>query len=336
MFPSEYAGWMSSDSPHFPAQSARRSPQTSFAHRFDWWRALVRVLASVESIRDGRAMYLLLASFSGGGLALACARASLGRAELAWAIGQGAAALFITFYGSNATGLLMMDRAMGRPRREIRDAVFDALGVGHRVLLIWSVVCVVVAALAALVWALFWLSSLPVVGPWVYAVVVPFTVVLMGWAIVAVMAVLAPLAGPTVWSGTSTKDSVCLLGRFLREQLLQAAVLAGALSVLTALVGAVTSALVFAGGRVMAELSIWLLGVDVEPQLFMAGLFGHGLQVVSLPGVPASAVPYLTAATIGGGVVFAIGLVLPTLVYLRGVCEIHVTLRGRLAELDRR
>ena len=64
---------------------------------FDWWGSLGRVLASVEAVRDGRALYVLLAAFVGAGLALAAARASLGCSELNWAIGQGAAALFVAF-----------------------------------------------------------------------------------------------------------------------------------------------------------------------------------------------------------------------------------------------
>ena len=80
---------------------------------FDWWRAIVRVLGSIEAVRDGRAMYVLLGAFAGAGLAFATAQASMARGELPWAVGQGAAALFIVFYGSNAAGLLLMDRAMG-------------------------------------------------------------------------------------------------------------------------------------------------------------------------------------------------------------------------------
>ena len=44
------------------------TPPESFAsllasrRRFDWWQALVRVLSSIEAVRDGRALYVLLAS----------------------------------------------------------------------------------------------------------------------------------------------------------------------------------------------------------------------------------------------------------------------------------
>src|SRR3990167_4957304 len=86
--------------------------QPGLAPRFDWWQALVRVLASIEALRDGRAMYVLLSAFAGAGLSIATAQASLARSEVNWAIFQGSLGLFIAFYGSHAAGLLLMDRAL--------------------------------------------------------------------------------------------------------------------------------------------------------------------------------------------------------------------------------
>jgi len=296
--------------------------------RFDWWQALVRVLSSIEAVRDGRAMYVLLAAFAGAGLAMACARAALGRGEMNWAIGEGAAALFIAFYGSNAAGLLLMDRAVGRPARDVMQAVEDALGIGHRVLLALLVMLLAVAGIAAGLLGLYWLSGLPVVGPWLFIVVVPVTVLIIGLTMMATLAVVAPLTGPTVWAGASSKQSVRTLVHMIRERLLHAAVLMGGLSLATAVVGAVSSVMVLLGGRVMAEASIFVLGVDIPPEALMAGLFGQSVQVANAAALPPQALRYIASATVGGGVVFALALVLPTLVYLRGVCEIFLTLQA--------
>lgn len=302
--------------------------------RFDWWQAVVRVLGSIEAVRDGRAMYVLLAAFAAGGLAFAMAQASLGRDDVPWAVGQGAAALFIVFYGSNAAGLLLMDRALGRPAREVTDAVLDALGVGHRVLITLAVVGLAAAALLAALAGLFWLCRLPTVGPWLYALVVPLTVVVLGLAMLAGGAVVGPLTGPTVWAGASSWQSVRQVGRFLRHHVLHAAVMMVGLSLVTGLVGAGTGFVVMAGGRLMAEASVWLTGVDVPPEVLMVGLFGGGLHNINAQVVPPQALRHIHAAAIGGGVVFSLALVMPTLVYLRGVCEIYLTLRGRDAELQ--
>lgn len=301
--------------------------------RFDWWQALVRVLSSIEAVRDGRALYMLLGVFCGAGLAMATAVASFGRNELNWAIGQGTAALFVAFYGSNAAGLLLMDRAMGRPVRDVWQALEDALGIGHRVLLALLVMLSVGAALAAALLGLYWLSGLPRVGPWVFVLVVPATVLIIGLTMLAAVAVVAPLTGPTVWAGASSWQAVLMLFRLIRERLLQAAVLMGGLSLATGLVGAATSVMVLVGGRVMAEVSVLMLGVDIPPQALMAGLFGKTVLISDVAAVPARTLSYISAASVGGGMVFAVALVLPTLVYLRGVCEIYLALRAADREL---
>ncbi len=309
-----------------PSASPHSTPIAARVPRFDWWHALVRVLSSVEAIRDGRAMYVLLSSFSGAGLAMATARASLARGELAWAVGQGALGLFIAFYGSNATGLLLMDRALGREPRDVVTALEDALGIAHRVLISLACMLTMGAALVAALLGLLWLSALPVVGPWVFALTVPITVVSLGGLVVAGAAVVGPLTGPTVWSGSSSVESVRTLLIFIRRHLLQASLLVLALSGVTALVAAGTSLIVMLGGRLMAEASVWMLGIDLAPEVLMIGLFGGGLHNINAQVVPKEALAHTAAAAIGGGVVFALALVLPTLVYLRGVCEVHLAL----------
>jgi len=105
-------------------------------------------------------------------------------------------------------------------------------------------------------------------------------------------------------------------------------VLVGALSLVTGLVGAASSVMILVGGRVMAEASVFVLGVDMPPETLMAGLMGYSVGNINAASVPPEALPYISSATIGGGVVFALALVLPTVVYLRGVCEVFLALRA--------
>jgi hypothetical protein len=294
--------------------------------RFDWWQALVRVLSSIEAVRDGRALYLMMCVYAGAGLAVATAQSSVGRGEVNWAIAQGAAALFIAFFGANAVGLMAMDRALGRPPRDVWTAVEDALGVGHRVLLALAVMLALMATVAAALLGLYAACGLGKLGAWLFVVVVPTTVIVIGLTLLAMATVVAPLTGPTVWTGASTLECLRTLLRLIRERLLQASVLFAGLSLATGLVGLACTAFVLVGGRVMAQASVVMLGVDVQPEVLMAGLMGYGLSHINAAGIPAEAVPYIKAATVGGGVVFALALVLPTVVYLRGVCEIFMAL----------
>lgn len=295
--------------------------------RFDWGQAIGRVLSSLEGLREGRALYILLATFCGAGLAAASAQASFGREALGWAVGQGAAGLFVAFYGVNAAGLVMMDRALGRPPRDVMQALEDALGMAHRVLVVLGCMLLGAALLAATLGGLYWLSGLPRIGPWLFVFVAPVTVALIGLTVVAGAAVLAPLSAPSVWSGLGSVGAVRRVAWLMRRRLLPAAVLSAALSVTTGAVGAATSGLVLLGGRVMAEASVWIMGVDVPPAALMAGLIGRGVWIDNPSAVPAESLQYIWSATIGGGVIFAVALVLPTLVYLRGVCEIHLALQ---------
>lgn len=304
--------------------------QQMTTERFDWWRALAQVLGSIEAVRDGRAMYVLLAAFAGAGTVLAMARSALGDGNhMSLAVLEGALGLFIAFYGSQAAGLLLMDRAQGQPAREVFDAVMDALGMAHRVLAALVVMLLATGAIAGLVIGLFWLCGLAVVGPWLYAMVVPITVIILGGMLVAGMAVVGPLTGPVVWAGATSKEAVMQLGRLLRDHLLHAAALMAGLTFVTALVGAGASVVVLIAGRIMAELSVWMLGVTVPAEILMGGLVGHAVHAVDLKVVSPDALPYIAAANVGGGVVFGLALVLPTLVYLRGVCEIYLLLRQR-------
>ncbi len=305
------------------------------SERFDWWRALAQVLGSIEAVRDGRAMYVLLAAFAGAGTALAMARGALGQGQLPWAVAQGALGLFIAFYGSQAAGLLLMDRAMDRPSREVVDAVADALGVAHRVLVALLVLLLAAAAVSGLIVGLFWLCGLAVVGPWLYALVVPLTVIVIGAMLVAGATVVGPLTGPIVWAGASSWGTVRQVVSLLRQHLLHATALMAGLSLVTGLVGGGASLVVLVAGRVMAELSVAILGVTVPAEILMGGLLGHAVQTVNTQLVSPDALPYIAAANVGGGVVFGLALVLPTLVYLRGVCEIYLLLGQRaVAEGD--
>lgn len=273
-------------------------------------------------------MYMLLAAYAGGGAATASAIQAFGRGDQPLAIGMGTAALFIVFYGSNAAGLMLMDRALGRAVRDPRDAVLDAMGLGHRVLFALAAMLLLASALAAAALGLYWLSGLGGIGSWLFAVAVPVTVLLIGVAMLAGVAVVAPLTGPTVWAGASAGQTVRTLCHLIRHRLLHAAVLIGGVSLTTGLVGAATSAMVLVGGRVMAEASVLVLGVNVPPQVLMAGLFGRTVMIADVSTVAQRDLTYISAASLGGGVIFALALVLPTLVYLRGVCEVYLALQA--------
>lgn len=287
--------------------------------------ALGRLLGSVEAVRNGRALFALLLTFSTAGLLLAMAGASLARDDGLWTVLQAGAALTVAFYGSNATGLLLMDQARGLPVREVADAFQHALRSAHRLLVVVVLVSLLVAALVAAVSAGLFVARLPVAGPFVFALVVPAGVLLLGLGALVLAGVVGPLAAPAVWSGRSVRSTLRLLFVQARERLLFMALLMSALGALTAAVAALSTFVVVTGGRIVAALAVLVTGVDVPAQQLMAGLFGFGLRSLGPAGAPVTQTPHGVGALVGGGMVFVLALVVPGLVYLRGVCALYLS-----------
>lgn len=291
--------------------------------------ALNRVLASVEAVRNGGAIYALLATFAAAGLLLAMAESALARGAAPWGMVWGGASLTTLFYGSNAAGLLLFDEARGRSRREVGQALRDALASAHRLLLVLLCVTLLASLLLALLAAALWATRVPWLGPALFGLLLPAAVIAVGVAVLAGVAVVAPLAAPAVWSGLGVAATLALLGRHVRQRLVFVALLMSAVSGLAALVGAMATFVVMTGGRVVSALAVVSTGVELPPQLLMAGLFGHGLRSLGAAGAPVTQSPYGQAALAGGGVVFMLALVLPALVYLRGTCSVFLALEER-------
>lgn len=287
-------------------------------------QALNSVLQSIESVRNARALYLLLFAFACTGLLMSMAQAAMSRDTALVATLWVASAFFVLFYCSNAAGLVLMDEACGRPQRLPIEALRDALRCAHRLLAVVACVLAGVALLLAAVAALLYAARLPVVGPAVLGLAVPVAVPAIGLAGLALVTLVGPVAAPAVWSGLGVAQVLALLMRQVRRRPAHAMLLSAAVSLLTAAVGALVSVVVMAGGRAVLGLSAWMSGFDLAPGPFLAALFGQGFRLA--PGAPALSA-HTSAALTGAGVVFALGLVVPGVVYLRGLCELYLSLR---------
>lgn len=300
------------------------TPLTSGPPHSDPLAALSRLLSCVDAVRQGRALFALLTTFCAAGLLLAMAGSSLAAGASAWAVVQGGGALFVAFYGSNTTGLLLMDHALGRPVREVADALGDALRTGHRLLAVLLVAFATVAVLAGAVAAVLYAARLPQVGPVLFAAAVPLGVLVLGGCALVMAAVVGPLAAPAIWCGCGVRQTLALLLLQARDRLLLLALMVSALGALTAAVAALSTFVVLTGGRAVSAMAVVVTGVDVPAQQLMAGLFGLGLRSLAATGAPVTQTAHGVAALVGGGLVFVLALALPGLVYLRGVCAIYL------------
>ncbi|MFG6458202.1 hypothetical protein [Roseateles sp. BYS96W] len=288
--------------------------------------ALSRVLASVDAPRNLRALYALLAGFCLAGLLLASAQSAVARGDTLLSAVWLGLALAVAFFGVNTTGLLLMDQARGLPIRDPQDALADALRSAHRVLLTLLACLALAAAGVAVLAGLLWATRWPWVGAPLMAVVLPVGVLLLGGLAFIIVVLVGPLAGPAVWAGQRSSGVLAFLRRRLRHGLPETALLMAAVYLLVALTTAAVSFVVVTGGKLLAGLAILGAGIELPARQLLAGLTGLGPRSLSANGVALEGGNLGQAALIGGGVVFALALVLPTLVWLRGCCAVYLAL----------
>jgi hypothetical protein len=242
-----------------------------------------------------------------------------------WAL----AALISLFYGVNATGWLLMREALGGDERlEPFDALLASLRQAHRVLAVLLLALAPWLPLLALLLAGLWAARLPGVGLPLLTVLAPLTVLATAWLALVLFVLVGPLAGPAIWAGASVGEAARWLRAQARRRLIEATLLKLALLGLVGGVGAVLSLALLSGARLMA-LAAWATSLPVPPQQVIAHLFGHTLKALGQRGAPVVANDAALGLSIGGGMLVALVVVLPTLVYLRGCCAIYLSLRRR-------
>ncbi|MCY4746210.1 hypothetical protein NYO99_14580 [Pelomonas sp. UHG3] len=286
--------------------------------------AVARVLASIDAPRNLRALYALLAGFCLAGLLLASAQSAFARADEALGALWLGLALAVAFFGVNTTGLMLMDQARGQPVRDPQDALADALRCGHRVLLALLACLTLAAAGVAALAALLWATRFPWVGAPLMAVALPLGVLTLGGLAFVLVVLVGPLAGPAVWAGRDSAGVLAFLRARLRHGLPETALLMATVYLLVVLTTAAASFVVVSGGKLLAGLAILGAGIELPARQLLAGLQGLGPRTLSASGVPLEGGSVGLAALVGGGVVFALALALPTLVWLRGCCAVYL------------
>ena len=290
-------------------------------------RSASALLACIDAVRNGSALAVLLGTFAASGLLLAMLAQALVRGQTATSVLYGLLALVVSFYGGNAAGLLVMDDAKGVVRRTVADAVATSLRTAHRLLGALLLIGITYAAGGVVLAIVLLVCKTPLLGPVAFTLVLPAAVVVVGLALLALPTVIVPLAAPAVWDGADTLQCVNRLFSIVRRRLLDVALMMLLVGVLATVIGALVMFVVLVGGQTVVRLSALILGPEASAAHLMAGLMGFGVRSLSGAGVNVGASPYAVAGVIGGGVVAAVGMVLPGLVYLRGACSVYLAHR---------
>ena len=280
------------------------------------------LISAVDAIRNWRAAALMLGSIVA--MLLFFFLGSLLTMNVTPILGAlfGLIGLVVWFYGANAVGILLMDEARGGESRPLMGAVFASLATGHRLVLVGLLVGVAYLAGLLVLALLLLVCKIPGLGPLLFAVVFPVSVIVAGVAVFALYAVIGPLAAPAVWSGASTMQAVSRLAAIARQRIVVVILSMIVLFLICLVVAFIIGGIMTAGTLVSGGMSAAIIGVsgfDASGMMGMMGFPGSGGY-----GGGGESSAHVTAGAIGGSIVWAVALALPLLVYLRGCCQVYL------------
>lgn len=275
------------------------------------------LLDSIDAIRNWRAVALLLGTLVAMGVVIALGTL-LGRVSVALTFLFVLAGFLVMFYGANACGMMIMDEAKGQASRPVMAAVTQSLATSHRLILVFLLLgALYLAAFIVLAIVLF-ICKIPFIGPVLYAVVFPVSVVVFGIAMFALPMVVFPLSAPAIWNGARTMECVSQLLAIARKRLLTVMLMMIAVAFIAGVVAFLIGIILFYGAAVTTLASAPILGMGGLGGVM--GMMDGGMAGMSMGGAMGHAI----GAGIGGGILFAIAFTLPGMVYLRGACTVYL------------
>ena len=182
------------------------------------------LLQAVTGLRNGRAVVAMLGcTFVGvivAGLVFALARGagffSGLLAMLVWIVAIGT--------GVNAAGLLQMDHARGISPRSTADAlVYGLMCIPKLIVLVLAFVAIEIAVLIVLAVLLF-ICKIPFLGPLLFALVFPLSVLVAGLTITALFLCMV-LSLPAIWQGAGISRALAQTFAIVRSRLVEAVLL---------------------------------------------------------------------------------------------------------------
>jgi hypothetical protein len=278
------------------------------------------LLRSFDALRNRRALAAMLGCMALGALVAGLCAVLADRFGVAMSV-IGFAAMFVA--GSlaiNAAGLLLMDQARHAATRSLPEAIVHGLVCIPKFTLLALVLGGVALAVFAVIAAVYLVCKIPLLGPVLFVVVFPLSVVLSGLTLGALCLGLF-LALPALWEGASVTRALAQTLAIARHRLVEALLLLTVVALLAGVVGLIVFGVLFGGLVPALGLASAILGGGGPGVL--PGILGPGAA-----GGAGSA--YATAAGIGGGLLWALTGSLFALVYLLGLNLVYLRLTDGL------
>jgi hypothetical protein len=216
--------------------------------------------------------------------------------------------------GVNAIGIMTMDDVALRPPRTASVLWRDALSASQQmvVVLLTVILCSLVALLALTL--LILICRLPVLGTWLYALVLPLATVVATMVLFVFPFFVLALTAPAIWCGVDASSSLAQIWSVSRRRLPAATASLITLAAITA-----TACVMLLG---VFALGFWLVNAMSVSLLGTSGALPTVLYVVSgASGAEDS--NYTNAASFAMVAITALVCTVVSLIALRGVCLVY-------------
>ncbi|HMC16934.1 MAG TPA: hypothetical protein VKI18_14950, partial [Albitalea sp.] len=142
--------------------------------------AFTSLFQAISGLRNQRALVAMLSCFVTGIVLAALLGAGLAMLGSFGALLGALVSMIVIWTGINAAGVLLMDQAKGVPPRGIVDALVYGLLCIPKVLLLGLVFFAVALAVFIVIALVYVVCKIPVLGPLLYTVAFPLSVVVAG------------------------------------------------------------------------------------------------------------------------------------------------------------
>jgi signal transduction histidine kinase len=298
------------------------------------------LLSIVDSLRNWRAAVVLLMSFVLAALIFmfggwATMKVGFVLGLFFWLIG-----IAVAFYGVNAAGLMIWDDsqhasgniAESSPSKGIMDAILVSLSTSHRLLGVMLLVLAVYIVGALALALILFICKIPYLGALLLSVVFPVAVVVTGLALFALYVVVMPLAAPAIWSGATTMQALARLAGIARKRLVNVVLMMLIVAFIAGFVAMIVFGIMMMGTLMAGGMTASIIGVGPGMGSLLGGAMMGGMgqpgmgemeNLGRMGRMMSGGTGHMTAAMIGGTVVWAIAFVTPALVYVRGCCDVY-------------
>ena len=217
--------------------------------------------------------------------------------------------------GVNAAGLLQMDHARGISPRSTVDALVQGLMCIPKLIVLGIALFAVELGVFLVIALLLLLCKIPFLGPLLFAIVFPVSVVVAGITIFGVFLCMV-LSLPAIWQGATIMRALSQTLAIARSRLVEAVLLLVFVGFLSFAVGLIIFGVLGAGFLPTIGMSASIVG--------FSGLGGFGSVMGMAQGFGGGGAGHAIAGAIGGLVLWAIAVSLVLQVYLLGLCLVYL------------